>query len=49
MRVMVCHQDRSLFKGTTDGFAFFVSYHASTMMGRGDKAGVRELDVQKRY
>lgn len=45
--VRVCGQDRSLFKGTTEGFPFYVSYHAPMMMGHGDKMCVKELHVLK--
>ncbi|MFH1141675.1 MAG: hypothetical protein V1724_08485 [Chloroflexota bacterium] len=43
--VRVCGQDRSLFKGTTEGFPFFVSYHAPMMMGHGDRMCVKEIQV----
>ena len=45
--VRVCGQDRSLFKGTTEGFPFFVSYHAPMMMGHGDAMCVKEIQVPK--
>ena len=45
--VRVCGQDHSLFKGTTEGFPFFVSYHAPMMMGHGDKMCVKEIQVPK--
>ncbi len=43
--IRVCGQDRSLFKGTTEGFPFFVSYRAPMMMGHGDAMCVKELQV----
>ena len=41
----VCGKRRSLFKGTAEGFPFFVSYQAPTMMGHGDDVCVKELQV----
>ena len=43
----VCGQDRSLFKGTAEGFPFFVSYQAPMMMGLGDSMCVKEIQLLK--
>lgn len=43
----VCGQRRSLFKGTVEGFPFFMSYQAPLMMGHGDNICVKEIQLLK--
>lgn len=43
----VCGRRRSLFKGTTEGFPFYVSYKAPLMMGQSAGKCVKELQIPK--